>query len=276
MPDHGAVAVVDPALLPGGGDDDGVRVGCPLALESFATKRRALAYRPGKPWSSTTSCQIAMALGPRARACSISSRYGSQALAVGARLAGGGQGAGAPGSRKGRQGRWTADSPVLAPGADAGAGGGWGCRRPSGTHWPSRAGPPSPLQCDAAASRAGPTPEPAAACRHPRCWPCRREDHSLLAAVKPLDRLRSAQGVLRLSQRYSSTRLDAACARALAVGEYRYHTVKTILAHALDGQSLPRLTPAATAVPAAPARHARPWTTFFPDPGAEEARSPWN
>src|SRR5438034_1719278 len=60
---------------------------------------------------------------------------------------------------------------------------------------------------------------------------------------RPLDRLRSAQGVLRLGQRYSPARLEAACARALAVGEYRYHTVKTILVHALEGQPLPSLTP---------------------------------
>src|SRR5262245_47439324 len=37
-------------------------------------------------------CQIAMALRRRATACSMSSRYGSQPLAVGARLADGGQG----------------------------------------------------------------------------------------------------------------------------------------------------------------------------------------
>jgi len=93
--------------------------------------------------------------------------------------------------------------------------------------------------------------------------------------VIPLDRLRSAQGVLRLGQRHSAARLEAACARAFAVGEYRYHTVKTILAHALDSQPLPSLTPAA-APATAPPRHARPWTTFFPDPGAKEERSPWN
>jgi hypothetical protein len=97
-----------------------------------------------------------------------------------------------------------------------------------------------------------------------------------LLGDRPLDRLRSAQGVLRLGQRHSAARLEAACARALAVGEYRYHTVKTILAHALDGQPLPSLTPVTAAIPAVPPRHARPWTTFFPDPGAEEARSPWN
>ena len=89
-----------------------------------------------------------------------------------------------------------------------------------------------------------------------------------LLGDRPLDRLRSAQGVLRLGQRYSAGRLDAACARAHAVGEYRYHTVKTILAHALDTQPLPGFTPAAPAVAVTAPRHARPWSTFFPDPGA--------
>lgn len=97
-----------------------------------------------------------------------------------------------------------------------------------------------------------------------------------LLGDRPLDRLRSAQGVLRLGQRYGTPRLEAACARAHAVGEYRYHTVKTILAHALDGQPLPGLTPVPPAAATVPPRHARPWTTFFPDPGAEEERSPWN
>jgi transposase len=89
-----------------------------------------------------------------------------------------------------------------------------------------------------------------------------------LLGDRPLDRLRSAQGILRLGQRYSATRLEAACARAHAVGEVRYHTVKSILVHALDTQPLPALLlPAPVAAVAAP-RHARPWTTFFPDPGA--------
>jgi transposase len=90
----------------------------------------------------------------------------------------------------------------------------------------------------------------------------------ILLGERPLDRLRSAQGILRLGQRYGAPRLDAACARAHAVGEYRYHTIKTILAHALDAQPLPGLL-AAPPVAALPApRHARPWSTFFPDPGA--------
>ncbi len=95
-----------------------------------------------------------------------------------------------------------------------------------------------------------------------------------LLGERPLDRLRGAQGVLRLAQRYGPPRLEAACARAHAVGEYRYQTVKTILAAGLDRQPLLELTPRAVS-PAPPPRHARPWTTFFPDPGAEGG-SPWN
>src|SRR5262249_38755263 len=95
-------------------------------------------------------------------------------------------------------------------------------------------------------------------------------------AARPPHPPRTAPALWRLSQRSGPPRLDAACARALTVGEYRYHTVKTILAHALEGQPLPGFTPLAAAVATAPPRHARPWTTFFPDPGAEEERSPWN
>lgn len=99
-----------------------------------------------------------------------------------------------------------------------------------------------------------------------------------LLADRPLDRLRSAQGVLRLAHKFSAPRLEAACARAVAVGEYRYHTIKTILTTGLDHQPLPALTPPAPAAPDVVPRHARPWTDFFPDPGIEEDRrsAPWN
>jgi transposase len=98
-----------------------------------------------------------------------------------------------------------------------------------------------------------------------------------LLGDRPLDRLRGAQGVLRLAKRYGASRLDAACARAYAVGEYRYHTVKTILVHALDQQPLSELAPVAAAASGPPPRHARPWTTFFPDPESEDRRSTvWN
>ena len=98
-----------------------------------------------------------------------------------------------------------------------------------------------------------------------------------LLGDRPLDRLRGAQGVLRLVDRYGPARVDAACARAHAVGEYRYHTIKTILVHALDHQPLPGLAPSVPAPAPAPPRHARSWTTFFPDPESEDRRSlAWN
>ncbi|HEV2369807.1 MAG TPA: IS21 family transposase [Acidimicrobiales bacterium] len=43
-------------------------------------------------------------------------------------------------------------------------------------------------------------------------------------------RLRAAQGVVGLADKYSPGRLDAACARALAVGDPAYRTIKGILA----------------------------------------------
>ena len=62
----------------------------------------------------------------------------------------------------------------------------------------------------------------------------------LLLAEPVLHRLRSAQGVLRLADRHPD-RLDAACARALAVGDPAYRTVKGILAAGTehDGQPPP-------------------------------------
>jgi hypothetical protein len=44
-----------------------------------------------------------------------------------------------------------------------------------------------------------------------------------------LERLRAAQGVLRLASRYGNARLEAACARALAHDSPHYRTVRTIL-----------------------------------------------
>ncbi len=51
-----------------------------------------------------------------------------------------------------------------------------------------------------------------------------------LLSGNALHHLRAAQGVLRLAERYSPERLDAACRRALAVGDPSYRTVKGILA----------------------------------------------
>src|SRR3954449_13055810 len=51
----------------------------------------------------------------------------------------------------------------------------------------------------------------------------------LLLDVNALHRLRSAQGVIGLADRYGIERLDAACARAIEVGDPSYRTVKRIL-----------------------------------------------
>jgi transposase len=51
---------------------------------------------------------------------------------------------------------------------------------------------------------------------------------------------RSCLGVLRLKTRYSSERLEAACARALAVKAYSYKNVESILKNGLDQQPLDR------------------------------------
>jgi transposase len=50
-----------------------------------------------------------------------------------------------------------------------------------------------------------------------------------LLSDRIVERLRAAQGVLHLVDRFSATRLEAACARALAHDSPHYRTVKTIL-----------------------------------------------
>jgi transposase len=50
-----------------------------------------------------------------------------------------------------------------------------------------------------------------------------------LSQVNAIHRLRAIQGIIRLRDTYGDARLDAACARALAVGDPRYRTVKGIL-----------------------------------------------
>ena len=85
-----------------------------------------------------------------------------------------------------------------------------------------------------------------------------------MLADRILQRLRAAQGVLRLKDTYGADRLEAACARALAHASVHYRTVKSILAGGFDRQPLSTLTE----VPyAARARFARPAHTLF-DPDA--------
>lgn len=60
-----------------------------------------------------------------------------------------------------------------------------------------------------------------------------------MLADKPVDRLRGAQGVLRLAKRYGARRLESACRRALVFGTASYRTVESILRQGLDSAPLP-------------------------------------
>lgn len=55
-----------------------------------------------------------------------------------------------------------------------------------------------------------------------------------LFANRVLDNLRAAQGVIGLSKKYGTSRLEAACKRALFYDNPKYRTVKSILAQGLD------------------------------------------
>ena len=59
-----------------------------------------------------------------------------------------------------------------------------------------------------------------------------------LLSDRIVERLRGAQGILRLGNTYGSSRLEAACKRALAHASPFYRTVKTILAGGFDLQTL--------------------------------------
>ena len=60
---------------------------------------------------------------------------------------------------------------------------------------------------------------------------------------------RSCLGILRLAKRHGAPRLEAACARAVAVGARSYRHVEAILKHGLDRCPLPIPGPAPTARP---------------------------
>jgi transposase len=66
---------------------------------------------------------------------------------------------------------------------------------------------------------------------------CRQVVESLLAE-RPLDHLRSVQGLLGLGERYSEARLEAACARVLHYGAGSYRRIKSVLEAGLDAVPL--------------------------------------
>jgi hypothetical protein len=95
-----------------------------------------------------------------------------------------------------------------------------------------------------------------------RIGPCCAQVVEQLLEERPLDRLRSVQGLLGLARRYSPARLEAACARALHYGDATYRRLKRILQAGLDQ------------VPFAPEpiqpelrlyEYARPAAEFFPE-----------
>jgi transposase len=67
-----------------------------------------------------------------------------------------------------------------------------------------------------------------------RIGPCCAQVVKQLLEERPLDRLRSVQGLLGLARRYSPARLETACARALHYGDATYRRLKRILAAGLD------------------------------------------
>lgn len=86
-----------------------------------------------------------------------------------------------------------------------------------------------------------------------------------------LERLRAAQGVLRLAKQYGSQRLEAACIRALAHDSAHYRTVKTILAGRFDQRPL-QASEAQNTAYVSQARFARAARDLFPlEPAAESA-----
>jgi transposase len=81
----------------------------------------------------------------------------------------------------------------------------------------------------------------------------------LLSGTFPWSRLRQAQKLLRLAERYGAARTNAACARALAFELLDVRRVETIVAAALEREPAP--TARGTVVPL-PARFARPPQSF--------------
>lgn len=60
-----------------------------------------------------------------------------------------------------------------------------------------------------------------------------------LLGDRPMDRVRGAQGILKLSRRHGSKRLERACQRALSFDEVQYRTVRRILEKGLDAECIP-------------------------------------
>jgi transposase len=85
-----------------------------------------------------------------------------------------------------------------------------------------------------------------------------------LLGDRPLDRLRTVLGILKLAHKFGPRRLEAACVRALPFNDLGYATIKRILERGLDQVLEPVApTPRQTPLPL----FARPVTDFFPPTG---------
>jgi transposase len=82
---------------------------------------------------------------------------------------------------------------------------------------------------------------------------------------------RSCLGILRLAKRDGDTRLEAACARAVAVGARSYRHVDSILKHGLDRLPGPMAPPPLSRMPAHAQIRGR---EYYQDPAAPEALAP--
>lgn len=84
----------------------------------------------------------------------------------------------------------------------------------------------------------------------------------LLAVPLPWAKLRQGQKLLRLAERYTPERLDAACTRALGFELLDVRRLERILVLALEAESQPRPEEAGRIVPLPSARYARPGSAF--------------
>ena len=71
----------------------------------------------------------------------------------------------------------------------------------------------------------------------------------LASRTHPQQGYRACLGIMRLGKRYSPERLEAACARALAIRAHSFKSVESILKNGLDQQSLPNDQPKLKLIP---------------------------
>jgi len=79
----------------------------------------------------------------------------------------------------------------------------------------------------------------------------------LFAGTQPWYRIRQGHKLLRLGERYTAKRLDAACRRARDVDLIEVNRLERILVQALEAETTPQLP-----IPLPPGRFARPGSVF--------------